>query len=182
MLTRLHWNPDGTRAVLPSGGMVRVWDVGTGESVAALNLYGRALDAGSFSPDGMRFVTSAPLGRTVIWDTRTWSEILELTNISGTVRSTAWSPDGSRVATASGTDTVRIWDAATGIDLLVLKAESAFGHGPMLSWSPDGRKLQLSREPSPGPDAGRLSIWDATPSEPRFRSGEVNPPRRETKQ
>jgi Tol biopolymer transport system component len=118
------FSPDGAR-LASAGGMgsfsefsntpdtnaIRLWDVATGEEVAALR--GHELDVLSmdFSPDGARLVSASEDGSVRLWDAATGQELAVLKGHPHVVWSIGFSPDGTRLASASGDKTVRIWDS-----------------------------------------------------------------------
>ena len=133
------FSPDGRRIVTASDDKTaRVWDVQTGEQIAALREHTAPVRSAVFSPDGLRVVStqmpqrSAPRPRIVtsndsialLWDALTGQVILRFEGDMAQVYDATFSPDGKRIVTASGDNTARIWNAATGKTMAVLSGHS----------------------------------------------------------
>jgi serine/threonine protein kinase/WD40 repeat protein len=186
-LTRQHavFSPDGARyaALLAADnqpGVVKVWDVATGQEMIALPLdFQRSSQDRSylsFSQDGKRLAlaaTSTPEatlgepkgggrrtvldGRLVIWDLASGKELFAK-KVPFAIP--ALSPDGER-ACAGGS----VWEVATGKQLLALFPERLprdFG-GIQTAFSPDGARLGSA-------SSSGIRIWDAATGEIRMKA------------
>ena len=74
LLELLVFSPDGE--VLVSGfdtGTIQLWDVKTGEKIAALDGHTKGVNTLAFSPDGTMLVSAATDGTILLWD---WDEML----------------------------------------------------------------------------------------------------------
>ena len=74
LLELLVFSPDGK--VLVSGfdtGTIQLWDVKTGEKIAALDGHTKGVNTLAFSPDGTMLVSAATDGTILLWD---WNEVL----------------------------------------------------------------------------------------------------------
>ena len=70
----LVFSPDG--AVLVNGldiGTIQLWDVTTGNKIAALDGHTQGVSTLAFSPDGTTLVSTATDGTILLWD---WNEVL----------------------------------------------------------------------------------------------------------
>ena len=70
----LVFSPDG--AVLVNGldiGTIQLWDVTTGDKIAALDGHTQSVNTLAFSPDGTTLVSTATDGTILLWD---WNEVL----------------------------------------------------------------------------------------------------------
>ncbi len=119
------------------------------------------MEAASFSPDGMRIVTT-DIGGTKVRNARTGASILELKGDLGVLGGASYSPDGTRITTTGvgGRNAARVWDARTGEPLLELNFRS--GLLPRASWSADGTRIltwDLYNTPT---------VWDGRTGTPLF--------------
>jgi WD40 repeat protein len=137
------WSSDNAQLVsAPEGGYgaLQVWDVASGEELAAVD-YGFVATGLAWSPDSTRLAASSADGTLHVWDIATGSplyvEQLQAAIVPN-VQTVVWAPDGVHLATANTDNTVRLWDATSGRQVRVLDSR-----GPMigLAWSPDSRFL-----------------------------------------
>jgi len=147
------WSSDATQVLtVSSDKTARIWDSKTGALRTVLPVQPAAVVAGSWSPDGERFVTAS--GKNArIWETTNGRSITILDGHTDVIWSAAWSPDGKRIATASSDKSVRIWDSTTGAQLAIL-----VGHTDVVwsvAWSPDGNQVAT------GSADKTIRIWDA---------------------
>ncbi len=144
-------SPDGTRIVTSGeGGLVKVWDAGTGESLLSFTAYPAETATycqAHWSPSGDRIITWA-LGGPRIWDAASGTMLHDLSGSGHWIGT--WSPDGTRVATYFGGEAneATVWSTATGEALFSLPSsvEVRSAH-----WSPDSRRILLEDG----------TIWDA---------------------
>jgi WD40 repeat protein len=136
-----------------SGARFHVWDLRSGEEVAA----GAAGHQGAIAqiataPGGL--IATAGDDHTVrLWDAATGKERRRLQH-GGWVRAVALSPDGRRLASSSLDDTVRLWDTQSGKELSKLP-----GHGQVGGYRAVGFRAGGARLLSWGDDLD-LRVWD----------------------
>jgi WD40 repeat protein len=137
------WEGDARAVFHPAGrllaagghdGVVRLWDVSTGESAGELRGHQRfALDV-AFHPDGSKLASCSFDGTLRIWDLQTrTAQIIEAPGENSRI---AYSPDGKLLASRSG-----LFDAQTHEKLADLPAGLQV-HG--LAFSPDGTRLAVA--------------------------------------
>jgi WD40 repeat protein/serine/threonine protein kinase len=151
------FSPDGKR-LASSGpdGMVKVWDVITGEKILAFRAQSDFTNSVVFSPDGARLAVS--INHTVkLFDASTGKETLTLKGHTYFVEGIVFSPNGTRLASASADKTVRVWDTATGEEQLTLKGHRYEVNS--VAFNSNGRQIA-----SGGGDDGyaEILLWDTT--------------------
>jgi RNA polymerase sigma factor (sigma-70 family) len=109
------FSPDG-RALAGAGfdGVVRVWNVATGELRHTLPGHGESANAIAFAPKGDVLATAGSDGRVRLWDAATGRHLRDLDAHRGHVWGLSFSPDGRELASAGGDQTVRVWEPEGG--------------------------------------------------------------------
>jgi WD40 repeat protein len=116
-------SPDSTLIARgTASGIIRVWDVATGQNVAAFNVNGAASgDAAArpaktpiFSPDGKTLVTADDADSTLaVWDVVSGHQVATLNTGRGAVASAAFTATGTMVAATTGksatADGIGLW-------------------------------------------------------------------------
>ena len=164
-VTVVAFSPDGTKLVSASGfhfpGILKFWDVETGENIDTLQAKGGSTDSISFSPDG----------KVLAWADRLWDvgtgEQLDLP-LDDKLFEIVFSPDGKIIA-GTGISTVertragviKLYDVATGrlINTLTATQRTTWNESSKrvssIAFSPDGRLLA-----SGSADDGTIKLWD----------------------
>lgn len=164
------FSPDGARIAIActlgvdTGGLIEgwasIWDAATGQMLLSLPHLNAQVGSVSFSPDGLRVITTNTDQTVRIWDAENGKELLILngtTNSIGNVAySTAYSPDGTRIATVVLDNQIIVWDANTGHELVTLAGHS--GDILTVAFSPDGDCLVTASLD------GTARIWSLAPS------------------
>ena len=155
----MAFSPDGgTLAVGSSGGIIKLWDVKTGNA-RIIDSQENPVVAVSFSPDGQEVASGHINGDVLIWDVET-KQLIAFSQVHGsTVTSVAFSPNGTRVATGSYDHTVRLWDIATVKlrDIARLEQIAILPHTSevySVDYSTDGSLL------ASGSKNGLLGLWN----------------------
>ncbi len=177
----LEWLPDSTRLATGmqffGSGDVRVWDVNTGASLLAIDVFSRGI---ALSPDGARLAVKIHEGGVRIYDT-TSAEVVQMIDFDpyGHGGDLAWSPDGTQLAVAwsqahpdrTVDDMITIWDVASGNVFHTLPT-SGWRDAGQLIWFADGKRL-ASAYFDWGPRIYWVGVWDiATES----MQQEIHPP------
>jgi WD40 repeat protein/serine/threonine protein kinase len=162
------FSPDGQRLAMGGNvadGIVRVYDVASGELLHALQGHIDRVVSVAFSPNGRRLVSTS-LDRTVkLWDTATGQEVLTLRGHKDITSRALFSPDGRRLASVSVDGMLLVWDA-TPLDAGTPNhSRTLTGHNGIVygvAFSPDGRRLASA-------SADRMvKIWDAETGQDLF--------------
>jgi hypothetical protein len=127
----LVWSPDGRR-LAAGDGMVRIWNVESGEE---LNLADQepgmaalaSVEPLALSPSSGLVVLDRN-GKPVVWDLSGKRPVSRLEGHRGGFTDASFSLRGSRVATTGSDGTVRVWDTKRGRELLRLRT---YGFDPV---------------------------------------------------
>jgi WD40 repeat protein len=107
----LTFSPDSHR-ILTTGddGIIRVWDVGTGEQLGEMVGHANRVLCASYSPDGKRIATGGFDDNVRIWNAQTFDQVARLGGHQDYVHGLAWRADSQQLLSCSGDHTIRIWD------------------------------------------------------------------------
>lgn len=145
-------------------GMIKIWDVKTGQLEYDFRGHVDKVNAVSFSTDG-RYVVSGSDDHTVkIWDTETGELKQNCQEHIGRVTSVSFSPDGRHSVSGGEDHAVIIWDVKTGKLKNVCRKHNDKVN--VVSFSEDGRFVVS------GDDGGTVNIWDAKTGELKWECQE----------
>jgi WD40 repeat protein len=122
-------------------------------SLAILVGHQASVVSATYSPDGMRVVTSSYDNTARVWDAESGRALATLAGHKGYVYVATFSPDGKRVVTACQDKTARVWDAETGRALATLVGHLSNVYTAM--FSPDGKRVVTASYD------GTARVWDA---------------------
>lgn len=142
--------PDGRRAISvgnggptqAEGGIMKLWDVQTGELLRDFPKHPQIATSVSVSADGKRALTGCDDDIVRLWDVETGKLIRELKGHTADVVSVAIHPDGRTGLSASHDRTIRLWNLENG----QATVDQRFSPDARIAISPDGR-LYLSGHP-----------------------------------
>jgi hypothetical protein len=137
-------------------GLVRLWDLRTGNEGPVLADQPASLTRPVFSPDGKLLAAGNLAGGFILWDLTTGRPRSTFTGGQSMLCLAAFSPDGAAVAGAYVDKTVRLWNVASGKELAAYH-----GHTDQINWlefSADGAQLAT------GSSDNTVKLWDARPN------------------
>jgi WD40 repeat protein/predicted Ser/Thr protein kinase len=143
------------RSDLPK--MVKLWDLDTGQELAALHGHTGWIRAVAFSPDGRTLATAGSDTTVRLWDVASRQELAVLKGHRNTIAGLAFSPDGKRLASCGSDHTVKLWDVALREERLTLREE--IGIIWAVAFAPDGKTLAGAG------DTGVVKLWHAAGEE-----------------
>ena len=169
-VTVVAFSPDGTKLASGSGfhfpGILKLWDVKTGQNINTFQVERGSTDSVSFSPDG----------KMLAWANRLWEvdtgQQLDI-SLDDKLFETVFSPDGKIIA-GTGISTVermragviKFYEVETGrlINTLTATQRTKWSESSKrvssIAFSPDGRMLA-----SGSADDGTIKLWDVETSQ-----------------
>jgi WD40 repeat protein len=158
------------RAVLGcDDGVIRVFDVTTGETLAEIEAHRSGIKKVATSPVSGDILSAAYDQKILIWDAGSFAQKVELDHkLTTWERSFNWTPDGKRLLAGTFDGTMLVWDAASG-RFLDEVGERGTGNFCLndISVNEDGELATVS-------DDGFVRLGRLTPTEDRWVS-EVEP-------
>jgi WD40 repeat protein len=172
-ITCVAFSPDGSWLAAGAGDQgdrsIRIWDVGTGETICCLRGHDDDVRSVAFSPDSRR-VISRSSGWIYLWSIENGIELWRFKSRYGNC--VAYSPDGRRFAIDSGQD-IQVWDAECRLLLQCFRGHE--NDVQALTFSTDGQILASASSGdfvSDNPDASvRLWSVDSGAELKCFRTG-----------
>jgi WD40 repeat protein/predicted Ser/Thr protein kinase len=148
----LDFSPDGRLlASADADGVLRLWDVATGNLVRECRGHDQMLWTVAFHPEGKEVASAGNDRKIIIWEVATGKRVRTLHGFPERVIKIAYSPDGERLFSLASDiqrlfadrdyapGEIKIWDARTGEELF---ADRGFARAPWeMAFSPDGRRL-----------------------------------------
>ncbi|MFN7943768.1 MAG: WD40 repeat domain-containing protein [Blastocatellia bacterium] len=139
-------------------GIIRVWNVATGQMQRTLTGHTNSIYKAEFSPNE-KLIASASRDLTArIWDFATGRELYQLTGFKCSVKSLAFSPDGKMLAVVGNDGMLKLWDVETGRELKSLVHSSSPDVDISVYsviFSRDGKRIYT------GNGDGAISEWNA---------------------
>ncbi len=134
-------SPAGRRALSGSGdGPLRLWDLGTGETIRVFTGHADPVFSVAISADGRRALSGSADQTLRLWDLGTGETILVFTGHADIVSSVAFGPNGRRALSGSWDSTLRLWDVETGQEICrFMRTEPTRMYS--VAFAPDGRRI-----------------------------------------
>jgi WD40 repeat protein len=159
----LSLSRDG-KTLLTAGtdGIIRVWDLVSGQIQRTLTGHTNSLYKAQFSPDEKLIASSSRDFTARVWDFATGRELHKFTGFECAVKSVAFSPNGKTLAAVGNDGMLKVWDIKTGRELKSLvHSHSADVDTSVYSvvFSRDGKKIYA------GNGDGTISEWNAASGE-----------------
>jgi WD40 repeat protein len=138
-----------------SPGLVRIWNVASGENISSFQDQKGVVLSLTFSPDGWQIASSSisPDNSFVVWDVKTNQVIKRVLGHKSQIHRLRYSPDSSVLASGDTDGIVKLWDGASFKEVLSIPAHSA---APVtgISFSPSGSCFATAGED------GVIRVWE----------------------
>src|SRR5262249_6283705 len=128
----LALRPDGAVLAGVGLGVIRLWDLATGQMVRSFRGPIHAVHTLTFSADGRRLAAAGGDHMVREWDAEAGKE-LHLLRHTDRALCVAFSPDGKYLASGGCDNVVRVWDAATGKEVSALRGPAGYVMGVAFS-------------------------------------------------
>lgn len=113
VVTCAAFSPDGiSLATGYSDGMIRLWEVASGQVLATLEGHMDRVDDVEFSPDGSRLVTASSDGPARLWEAASGEALVALRGHTSAVLSAGFSPDNHLITTGDMNGHIFLWQAS----------------------------------------------------------------------
>jgi tricorn protease-like protein len=159
----LSLSRDGKTLLSAGGdGIIRVWDLASGQIQRTLTGHTNAIYEAKFSPNEKLIASSSRDLTARIWDFATGRELHKFTGFQCSVKSVAFSPNGKMVAVVGNDGMLKLWDVKTGRELKSLvhsKSPDVDTSIYSVVFSRDSKKVYA------GNGDGTISEWDAASGE-----------------
>jgi RNA polymerase sigma factor (sigma-70 family) len=138
--------------IAPFGGLIHIWDAGSGKQVQRLEGHARAISAVRFTADGKHVVSSSWDGTLRLWDVTTGKEEGILKGQQPSALCFAITSDGKTLYSGGSDGLVHVWDMESGAETLTLAKQKGLITGIDLS-ADDSQLVTTSSD-------GAVKLWD----------------------
>ncbi|MDE0088205.1 MAG: LpqB family beta-propeller domain-containing protein [Candidatus Poribacteria bacterium] len=132
------FSPDSKTLASGGGGVIHLWDGGTGELKTTLIGHTAPVTTLAFNPDGSTLASGGIDEVIRFWDVSTGELQLTFAGHANTVNFLKYSPDGEVLVSQGGDNNVCLWDARTGEFLRILTTHK---DASSIDFSSDGKTL-----------------------------------------
>ncbi|MBI1279669.1 MAG: hypothetical protein GC179_16190 [Anaerolineaceae bacterium] len=151
----IAFSPDGKwLAVGSSDGIVKLWNVATGESGLELKGHTNGATSVAFGSGGYSIAVGTANGEVRLWDATSGESYGFLQKHDTRVESVAFT-DGFLVASGALDGSVKLWDIAMGKEQPALAEKDELAPVGSVAFSPDGAKLAVGA-------GSTIKLWDIT--------------------
>jgi WD40 repeat protein len=110
----LDFSPDGSKVAMDgTDGVVRIYDVASGNLLVSVNASASAIRSVDWSPNGAFIATGGQDGTARLWDAATGNLIHAYTNTTAAIANVRVSADNSRVVVAKNNGNIYVYDAVS---------------------------------------------------------------------
>ncbi|MBW2277126.1 MAG: PQQ-binding-like beta-propeller repeat protein [Deltaproteobacteria bacterium] len=154
----VSFSPNGKLiAAAIRGGVMRVWDVSTGQQRGPSFEHSDEVFDIAWAPDDEHLAVGLRDGRLLVWhvdsDQAQWIAI----GHHGAINDVAWSPTGTKIATTGADGNVHIWEPAAARPSITL--HGCAGRAGSVAWNPSGTRLAIANP------MGAIAIVDSANGE-----------------
>lgn len=167
-VTAIAENVRGTILATADGqGLIRLWDINSGEMIAEYTEHSARVTTLHFMPDGVNLLSAAMDARMLLWDINSGEVVREYVGHVGGVLSADVTRDGERIVSSTADDpadsanidrAVRVWDVGSNEPLLSLRA-SGSGWLRAAAISNDGNYAAVASY-DPNEYGGTIRLWN----------------------
>lgn len=148
----LAWSPDNALIVTQpdsSAIILQIWEVNSGQSLAAIPLNAPAVTVLAWSPDGQYIAALSVDGTLQVWDYHNQNKLVFSRTIATQQEQLVWSPDSRFLTTIDDADNLLVLNRSTGETLISAPIVDSLGRGGVfpgraLTWLSDNQHIAVA--------------------------------------